>query len=241
VTLEAVPEDENRFHKFLEWAQRGMQGADLALGLLRGSISIFYRRLIPYAQTGDLRLRATASAVDFGDLAVGNFRVIDHDEYLATALFNTSNAHSDLAALQTSRQERAQALQHAIAYIEEAIQLYRALGLQAEVATSLNNASGIYRAMAQETKVVEGQVKWLEKGLACIEEAVSTFRAQGIVPYLLVALANAVMTHLMLAERSGRVDREHVLALCAEGAELAARMEDQPRGDFFQEVQKRLA
>lgn len=111
VTLEAVPEDEDRFRRFAEFAHEGVAGEDRPLGLLRGSLSSFFWGLIPYTATLDQRQSAVADAVGFGDLAVENFRAIEDTAHLATLLSNTSSAYSELDALETTRQGRAQILQ----------------------------------------------------------------------------------------------------------------------------------
>ena len=77
VTLEAVPEDPERFRRFAELAHEGMAGEDWPLGLLRGSLSSFFWGLIPYTTTLDQRQSTVADAVGFGNLAVENFRTIE--------------------------------------------------------------------------------------------------------------------------------------------------------------------
>ena len=66
------------------------------------------------------------------------------------------------------------------------------------------------------------------------------FRDQGIVPYLMVGLQNVVMVHLTLAQRTGELDVDRVLALCQEGETLCGPMEDHERLAFFRQVRQSL-
>jgi len=110
------------------------------------------------------------------------------------------------------------------------------LGLQADIAMSLNNASTFYRAMAEAEEETSKQIELLRKALSDVEEAVDTFRVQGIVLYLIVGLLNNVTYHLILAERTGSIDHDRVLALCDEGETLCAQMGDDQRKAFFNEL-----
>jgi hypothetical protein len=85
-----------------------------------------------------------------------------------------------------------------------------------------------------------GRVRLLGQAVAAIEEAIGTFRAQGIIPYLMIGLANAVRRHVELAQQTGELDRAHVLALCQEGEALCEKMEDHQRLAFFRQVRQQL-
>jgi tetratricopeptide (TPR) repeat protein len=153
---------------------------------------------------------------------------------------NATNLYSDLAALETTREGRAQILQKAIQYVEEAISIRRDLGLQADIAMSLGSANICYRAMAEAAEETEEQINLLRQALKCIKEAVGIFRALGIVRYLAQALMDNVICHLVLAERTGSIDHDRVLALCEEGERLCAQMADDQRKAFFNQVRQRL-
>jgi hypothetical protein len=76
--------------------------------------------------------------------------------------------------------------------------------------------------------------------LECIEGAVERFRAAGIVRYLILALHEDVLCDLRLADATGELDRDRVLALCREGEPLCAAMGDQQRLALFRGVREAL-
>ncbi|MEE9616961.1 MAG: hypothetical protein V3T90_08140, partial [Anaerolineae bacterium] len=322
--------------------REGVAGEELALGLLRGSLSLFYHGRVPRTKTAQERRTAVVEAVELGDLAVADFRAIGHSMHLATSLNNASLCYSDLAGLEETGAGRVRLLEQAVAAIEEAAGLYRALGLQADLAMSLNNASlfysdlagleetgagrvrlleqalaaieeaaGLYRDLGLQAELASSlnnaslrysdlagleetgagrvrlleqtvaaieeavrihrdlglqaelasslnnaarayfgmmsvgeddrlQVEWLRKALQAIEEAVDIFRAQGIIHHLMVGLRNVVILHLELVQHTGELDRTRVLALCQEGEALCGPMEDTERLAFFRQVRQQL-
>ena len=240
VTLEAVPGEPGVFHRFAQFAHQEIAGETLALGLLRGSLSSFYWGRVPHTRTVEERRALVVEAVELGQMAAAGFRAAGHDAHMATALNNTSNAYSELAGLEETRGGRMRLLGQAVAAIEEAAAIYRELGLQAELATSLNNASNRYSDLAGLEEGRAGRVRLLGQAVAAIEEAIGTFRAQGIIPYLMIGLANAVRRHVELAQQTGELDRAHVLALCQEGEALCEKMEDHQRLAFFRQVRQQL-
>jgi tetratricopeptide (TPR) repeat protein len=292
ITLEAVPDEPDTFRRFVQFAREHVAGEELALGLLRGSLSLFYASLIPRTRTAQERRVTTVDAVELGELAIADFRAANHTRYLGTVLNNASVFYSDLAGLEETRQGRVARLHQALQAIEEAARLYRDLGLQADLAMSLNNASNRYSELAgleetrqgrvarlhQALQAVEeavrirrdlglqadlasslnnasvfysdlagleetrqGRVARLQQALQAIEEAVQTFRNQGIIPYLIIGLGNAVRRHIELARHTGDLDHARVLALCEEGEALCGPMEDQERLAFFRQVRQQLA
>jgi hypothetical protein len=241
VSLEAVPDSRDLFQDFVQFALEGKEGEDLALGLLRASLSSYYWDGIPFTTTGSERKSLVSRAVDFGSRAIKDFRTAGHAPYLGTALSNTSNALSELAGLETTREGRARILAQAIDSIEEAIRIRRELGLQADIAMSLGTANLGYQALAESVEEVETQVRFLKQALGYGEEAVAIFRELGIVRYLALALHYLVITHLKLAENSGALDVAHVRALCVEGETLNDKMGDDDGRAFFQNVQQALA
>jgi hypothetical protein len=68
---------------------------------------------------------------------------------VATSLNNASLCYSGLAGLEETKEARKEQLDIAVDYIEESIRIRRKLGLKAEVATSLNNASLCYSGLAR--------------------------------------------------------------------------------------------
>ena len=79
-------------------------------------------------------------------------------------------------------------LELALAYIEEAITLYRGLGLQGDLASSLGVATQVYRALAEAANDDAGRQCMLKSSLRSVREAVTAFRKAGIVRYLLHTL-----------------------------------------------------
>jgi hypothetical protein len=63
---------------------------------------------------------------------------------LSASLNNGANLYSELAALQQTREERLESVQKAVNYIEEAIEIYRDLGLIFDLAHSLAISVVIY-------------------------------------------------------------------------------------------------
>jgi hypothetical protein len=112
----------------------------------------------------------------------------------------------------------------------------RAAGRAVCLAASLNSASGCDSELAGLEDPREERIAWLRKALECIEGAVEGFCAAGIARYLIDALYNAVGCQLELADVTGELDGDRVLALCREGEPLCAAMGDQQRLAFFRGV-----
>jgi hypothetical protein len=195
VTLEAVPEEEDSFSDFVQFAHGGVEGEKLALGLLRGSLSIHYQGQLPHTRTAWERRAAAAEAMELGELAVADFRAIERTVHLATALNNTSGCYSALAGLEETREGRVRMLKQAVAAIEEAATIRRDLGLRADLAMSLNNASGCYSDLAGQEETREGRVRRLEQAVAAIEEAARLYRDLGLRADLAMSLNNAAKTY----------------------------------------------
>ncbi|MCK4451586.1 MAG: hypothetical protein KAX26_13455, partial [Anaerolineae bacterium] len=100
VTLEAVPEDPDRFRRFAHFAREGVAGEELALGLLRDAVGRFFYERIAFAEYKDERQHAAETAVSFGVQAIESFRAVHSPAYLAMSLNNASVFYSDLAGLE---------------------------------------------------------------------------------------------------------------------------------------------
>ena len=172
--------------------------------------------------------------------AAGLYRDLGLQADLAMSLNNASNRYSDLAGLEETGAGRVRLLEQAVAAIKEAAGLYRDLGLQADLAMSLNNTARAYFGMMSAGEDDGLQVEWLRKALQAIEEAVDIFRAQGIIRHLMVGLRNVVTLHLEMVQHTGELDRARVLALCQEGEALCGPMEDKERLAFFRQVRQQL-
>jgi tetratricopeptide (TPR) repeat protein len=108
-------------------------------------------------------------------------------------LNNASNRYSGLAALEETKEARKEQLDKAIEYIEEAIGIKRELGLKAEVAGSMNNASNCYSDLAALEETKEGRKEQLDKAIEYIEEAIGIKRELGLKADLADSLAISVL------------------------------------------------
>jgi len=150
LTLEAVPQSERLFSRILRFASRGAQGEQLPLGLLRGSLSNFYAGQVPTARTGAARREAALRAMRWAERAIEDFRIAGYTPYLAMSLNNASNRYSDLAGLEETRAGRVALLERAVAAIEEAVGVFRALGIARYLIVALVNALRHHMSLANE-------------------------------------------------------------------------------------------
>ncbi len=215
----------------------GLQ-AELASSL--NNASAFYSALAGLEETRAGRGELLGQAVAAIEEAVRIRRALGLQAELASSLNNAANLYSDLAGLEETRAGRGELLGQAVAAIEEAVRIRRALGLQAGLAMSLGSATVVYRAVAEAEEAPQEQVAWLQRALESIEEAVECFRAADIIRYRIQSLRDCVICHLMLAQHAGQLDRAHALALCREGEALCGPMEDQERLAFFRQVRQQL-
>jgi len=141
--------------------------------------------------------------------AVRLYRDLGLRTELATSLNNASNRYSDLAGQEETREGRVQLLEQAVATVEEAARLYRDLGLRAELAASLNNASLRYSDLAGQEETRDGRVQLLQQAVAAIEEAARLYHDLGLRADLAASLNNASLRYSDLAgqeeTREGRV------------------------------------
>jgi hypothetical protein len=84
------------------------------------------------------------------------------------------------------------------------------------------------------------RVQLLQQAVAAVEEAVGTFRSQGLIAYLIIGLENTIRRHLELAQHTGKLDHARVLTLCQEGEALCGPMGNQEGLDFFRQVRQQL-
>ena len=85
-------------------------------------------------------------------------------------------------------------------YIEEAIGIRRELGLTANVATSLNNASNRYSDLAALEETKEGRKSQLDKAIQYIEEAIGIRRELGLTAEVADSLAISVFVFINYLE-----------------------------------------
>ena len=96
------------------------------------------------------------------------------------SLNNVSNRYSDLAGLETTREGRREWLEKAVDAVEEAVATRRELGVQGDLASSLNNVSGQCASLARLETTREGRREWLEKAVDAVEEAGAIHRELGV-------------------------------------------------------------
>jgi tetratricopeptide (TPR) repeat protein len=103
-------------------------------------------------------------------------------------------------------------LQQAIAYVEEAIRIRRDLGLQANVATSLNNASSFYSELAGLETTREGRARVLQQAIAYVEEAIRIRRDLGLQADIAVSLGTANICYRAMSETVANAESQiHLL------------------------------
>jgi len=86
-------------------------------------------------------------------------------------------------------------LKKAIGYIEEAIGIYEELGLKADVAMSMNNASNRYSNLAGLEETKEARKEKLDKAVEYIEEAIGIYEELGLKADLADSLAISVIVY----------------------------------------------
>ncbi|HEX2202572.1 MAG TPA: hypothetical protein VHG91_04725, partial [Longimicrobium sp.] len=102
------------------------------------------------------------------------------DADLARSLNNVSNHYATLAELETTREGRLIWLRKAVDAVEDAIAMRRALGIQADLASSLHNVSNRYGEMAGLEPARDARRTWLQKAIHAAEEGVAIQDALGI-------------------------------------------------------------
>jgi predicted RNA-binding protein YlxR (DUF448 family) len=107
------------------------------------------------------------------------------------ALNNVSVVYSDLAGLETTREGRGGWLRKAVEAVEEAVSIRRELGVQGDLARSLNNVSNRYSDLAWLETTRTGRRDWLRKAVDAVEESVHIRRKLNVQGDLATSLNNA--------------------------------------------------
>jgi tetratricopeptide (TPR) repeat protein len=163
--------------------------ADVATSL--NNASNYYSDLAALEETKEGRKEQLDTATEYIEEAIEIYRELDLKADVAMSLNNASNRYSDLAALEETKEGRKEQLDTAIEYIEEAIEIYRELGLKADVAMSLNNASNRYSDLAALEETKEGRKEQLDKAIEYVEEAIEIYRELGLTANVATSLNNA--------------------------------------------------
>jgi len=109
-------------------------------------------------------------AVEIGNEWFGDFETFVRSneleqKYQSLLLFNLSYYYSEKIKKSKTKEELSDNLGKAIKYIEEAIGIYKELGLKADVATSMNNASSFYSDLAGLEVTKEARKENLDKAI----------------------------------------------------------------------------
>jgi tetratricopeptide (TPR) repeat protein len=179
------------------YRELGMK-AEVATSL--NNASNFHSDLAALEEKKEGRKELLDKAIEYIEEAIGIRRELGMKADVAMSLNNASNLYSDLAALEEKKKGRKELLDNAIGYIEEAIGIYRELGMKAEVATSLNNASNRYSDLAALEEKKEGRKELLDNTIGYIEEAIGIRRELGLKADLADSLANSVIAYSKIIE-----------------------------------------
>ena len=172
--------------------------ADLAASLNNASIP--YSALASSARDDDERRERLNQAVDAIEKAVDLYRKLNLPADLAMSLNNASEHYSALASSARDDDERRERLNQAVDAIEKAVDLYRKLNLPADLAMSLNNASGCYSSLASSAPDDDERRKRLKQAVDAIEEAVDLYRKLDLPANLAMSLATSANVHHALAD-----------------------------------------
>ena len=179
--------------------------------------SICFADLAMAAEGKEERRAQLGRAVACIEEAVELYRRLDLPDEYGKSLNNASNRYSDLMRTAEDLDEGRGHLDRAVAYIEEAVELYHRLDRPAELGTSLNNASNRYAEQATVAQDAKELRAHLIRAVACIEEAVELYRQQRLPADLASTLNNAAIRYMDLARAAegGDERRAHLVRAVA--------------------------
>ena len=212
--------------------------ADLAISL--NNASRCYSNLAELEETSDKRREQLEKAVECIEEAIKIHRDLALHADLAASLNNASNNYRDLAELEETTEARRKQLILAAKAVEEAIRLHRELGNPESLALALGSATQHHRSMAEAVTDAEEAGKQLSASLKAIDEAVELFRNIGNVRFLIMALKDNVIAHMLLDQVTHELDVDKVVVLCDEGIGLAQKMENADAVQFFKDAKEKL-
>jgi hypothetical protein len=200
-----------------------------------------YSDLARLETTSEGRRAWVTKAVEAVEESVAIHRGLSGGGDLASSLNSASNRYSELAGLETTREGRGLWLTRAVEAVEEAVGIWRELGVGGDLAMSLGALGQHQRSLAEaEVDPAEAE-RWLTRSREVIDEAVALFREAGNTPYLLMSLQDAVVARVMLARAGAGVDAEELMGLVDEGLGLGRSMEDEGAVEFFSGVKRKLS
>jgi tetratricopeptide (TPR) repeat protein len=224
VTKEARKEKLDKAVKYIEEAiviykELGLK-ADVAMSM--NNASSFYSNLARLEETKEARKEMLDKAVEYIEKAIRIYRELGLKADVAMSMNNASNLYSDLAGLEETKEARKEKLDKAVEYIEEAIVIYRELGLKADVAMSMNNASSFYSDLAGLEETKEARKEMLDKAVEYIEEAIVIYRELGLKANVAGSMNNASNRYSDLAgleeSKEARKEKLDIAVECIEEA-----------------------
>ena len=158
-----------------------------------------YASLASAAEGVEERREWLGKAVDAIEKAVGLHERLNLPADLAMSLNNASDHYSDLAVEASGIAERGDWLRRAVEAIDRSVAIRTRLNLPSDLASSLNNASNRYLALAAMVESLEERRQWLRKGVDAIEKAVGMYRRLSLPADLASSLHNASACYSDLA------------------------------------------
>lgn len=196
----------------MAWLQKAVLAVEEAVATYRGlsapsdlasslnNVSNRFSALARLETTQEGRTARLQKATLYAEEAVAIYRGLGVQGGLAMSLTNVSNSYSDVAGLETNRHGRDTWLQKACLAAEEAVSIYRELGIQGDLAMALNNVSNHYSDLAGLAMTRKGHEQWLQKAVIAAEEAVAIYRELGVQGNLAMSLNNLSNRYSNLAE-----------------------------------------
>ena len=194
VQLEAVPFDNKILDRFKKFVLN--EDLDVYLSfLLNFGISTFHYAEIARTRSFSQRIFHTQESIEYIERSIKTCRDLGLRADLSGSLNNASGFYSELSTLQQTREERLESIQTAVDYIEEAIGIYRDLGLRADLSMSLNNASNRYSELSTLQQTREERLESIQTAVDYIEEAIGIYRDLGLILDLANSLAVSVFVY----------------------------------------------
>ncbi len=214
VQLEAVEIKKDMFEYMFKEFEKFVKSNELEQkyrSLIFFNLSYYYSERSKKSKTREELSFNLKSSIEYIEEAIVVYKELGLEADVATSLNNASNCYSDLAKLEETREARKDKLDKAVEYIEEAIRIRRELGLKADMAVSLNNASNCYSDLAALEETKEGRKELLDKAIGYIEEAIRIRRELGLKADVAMSLNNASNRYFDLAAleetREGKKDK----------------------------------
>jgi tetratricopeptide (TPR) repeat protein len=215
----------------------GVQG-DLAKSL--NNVSNRYSALAGLETTRQGRGEWLRKAMEAVEEAVRINRELGVQGELALLLNNVSLQYVDLAGVETTRELRGEWLRKAVETVEEAVSIYRELGVPGDLAISLRTSCVVWRMRAEKEEDPTLMMEELQVSRGAIRESVALFRETGDTPRLMASIRDLVIAEMLLYQAGEPVDAAAVRPVCMEGRNLAEALGDEEAVAFFEKVLEQL-